>query len=256
MTGAAPRLDRATVHVWRVRLDDLRGLSELRGLLSDDERARADRFLHEEHRTRFVVAHGWKRRILAQYVERPPEALRFAVGTHGKPALVAPRDDTVSAVEFNLSHSGEIALVAVAAGAPVGTPVGVDVERWDAKVEHLALAERFFSPNERMELRRIADRSSPGERAARVAVGFFAAWSRKEAYLKATGAGITRRLHHFDVTLDPELPAALLADRLDDQATARWRLHALEVAAGYSGALVTGRAVTSVEWYDAVSLDF
>lgn len=228
------------VHVWRVPLADADAARALRPLLSDDERARADRFYREEHRLRFTVAHGWKRRILARYVRAGAEALRFDCGPHGKPALAGLPD----AVHFNLSHSGDLALVAVAAEGPVG----VDVERWDDEVEHLALAERFFSPTEREALRALA-----GDARA-VVDGFFAAWSRKEAYLKATGDGITRGLHHFDVALAPGAPARLLADRRDPRATERWVMRALDVAPGYSAAVVAAAPLHDVLLLDTTSL--
>jgi 4'-phosphopantetheinyl transferase len=229
-------LDHGVVHVWRVPLADPAAARALRPLLDDEERARADRFYREEHRVRFAVAHGWKRRILARYAGRPASSLRFVCGEHGKPSLAG---DGAGDLHFNLSHSGDLALVAVAR-----TPVGVDVERWDAEVEHLELAERFFSPSERGALRALA------EDADAVVAGFFAAWSRKEAYLKATGHGISRGLHHFDVTLAPGVQARLLADRLDPAATARWVMHALDVAPGYSAALVAAAPVAHVRVLD------
>ena len=194
----------------------------LRALLSDDERARMDRFLRPADRVRFGVAHGWLRRVLGAYLDMAPSALAFGAGEHGKPFL---RD---AALEFNLSHSGDLALVAVAAHGPVG----VDVERWDHAVECLDLAERFFSAAELGALHALRDD------APRVVEGFFATWSRKEAYLKATGHGITRGLRHFDVPFAPGSAAALLADRLDADATGRWAIAELAPAPSYSGALV------------------
>ena len=79
----APTLDPGAVHVWRVALDDAAAARAMRPLLSDDERARADRFYAEGHRVRFAVAHGWKRRILAHYAAASPEALAFACAEHG-----------------------------------------------------------------------------------------------------------------------------------------------------------------------------
>jgi len=237
----APTLDPGAVHVWRVALDDAAAARAMRPLLSDDERARADRFYAEGHRVRFAVAHGWKRRILAHYAAASPEALAFACAEHGKPSLA---DAHAHGVHFNLSHSADVALVAVRRGGPVG----VDVESWDREVEHLDLAERFFSPDERAALRALA-----GDEGALVA-GFFAAWSRKEAYLKATGHGITRGLHHFDVSLTPDAPAALLADRFDPDATTRWVLTALDVAPGYSAALVSEAPLHDVVLLDTAAL--
>jgi 4'-phosphopantetheinyl transferase len=236
-----PPLAPGAVHVWRVRLDDEPAARALRPLLSADERGRADRFIREEHRVRFTVAHGWKRRILARYVESRPARLAFACAEHGKPSLV---DSDAHGVHFNLSHSADLALVAVRRGGPVG----VDVESWSREIAHLELAERFFSPNECRALSALA-----GDRRAVVA-GFFAAWSRKEAYLKATGDGITRGLDHFDVSLTPGEPAALLADRLDPDATRRWVLTSLDVAPGYSAALVSEAPLADVVLLDTVSV--
>jgi 4'-phosphopantetheinyl transferase len=221
-----PPLDAHAVHVWRIPLDDEARAASYRSLLSDDERMRASRFVRDVHRRRFAVAHGALRIILSGYVGAEPDALDFVAGEHGKPALrhVTGRPE----VEFNLSHSDDLALVAVAQARPVG----VDLERWSEGVEHLDLAERFFSPGERDALRALAH--AP----ALVEEGFFAAWTRKEAYLKATGHGIARGLHHFDVALAPGEPPRLLADRLDGGATERWTMIALEPAPGYSAALV------------------
>ena len=228
-----PPLGAHDVHVWRVPLDDDARADSYWSLLSEEERRRASRFVRDVHRRRFVAAHGALRSILAAYVNAEPAALDFVSGEHGKPAL---RDVTGRpSVEFNLSHSDDLALVAVARARAVG----VDLERW-SEVEHLELAERFFSPGERDALRALAHAPHLVE------AGFFAAWTRKEAYLKATGQGITRGLHHFDVALTPGEPARLLADRLDDAATARWSMIALEPAPGYSAALVVASPIGDV----------
>lgn len=228
-------------HVWRIALDDDARVDACWPLLSDAEQAKARRFYREVHRRRYVVAHGMMRTILAHYVGAPPESLTFVDGAHGKPSLVREPDATRPPVEFNLSHSDEVALVAVA----LGRPVGVDVERWSAESEHLALAERFFSPLERDALRAV------GDDVARLTAGFFAAWTRKEAYLKATGEGITRGLHHFDVSLAPDDVARLLADRLDPAAPERWAMQALAPAEGYSAALVATAPLREVRLFDA-----
>ena len=228
-----PPLGAHDVHVWRVPLDDETRVESYWALLDDEERRRATRFVRDVHRRRFIAAHGALRTILAGYLDARPTALAFVNGEHGKPALrnVTGRPS----VEFNLSHSDDLALVAVARARAVG----VDLERW-SEVEHLELAERFFSPGERDALRALAHAPHLVE------AGFFAAWTRKEAYLKATGQGIARGLHHFDVALTPGEPARLLADRLDDAATARWSMIALEPAPGYSAALVVASPIGDV----------
>ncbi|MEO8335556.1 MAG: 4'-phosphopantetheinyl transferase superfamily protein, partial [bacterium] len=192
---------------------------------------RAARFHFAEHRDAYIVAHGMLRRILGSYA---PGELHFVTGEYGKPAL---RDDVD--VRFNLSHSGDLALVAVARGRDVG----VDVERWNANIEHVALADYVFSIAERAALRELSE----SERVA----GFFAAWSRKEAYIKATGHGITRGLDHFDVTLRPGESACILDDRMDPMFREGWVMRDVPVPDGYSAALVAGAPLRDVQHYDA-----
>jgi 4'-phosphopantetheinyl transferase len=183
-----------------------------------------------------VAAHGALRVIIGGYVGADPASLDFVVGEHGKPALRRHDGMAASDIEFNLSHSADLALVAVARARPVG----VDLERWASDVEHLDLAERFFSPAERRALRALAPAPDL------IASGFFAAWTRKEAYLKAIGYGISRGLHHFDVTLAPGERARLLADRLDETAIERWSMTDLDPAPGYSAALVVASPLHDV----------
>ena len=237
MIEPPPSLLPGTVHVWRIALDDADAHRVVGPLLSADERERAQRFHRPEHRRRFTVAHGWKRRLLAAYVGQSPDALRFECGPHGKPALVGVDAHNV---HFNLSHSGGLALVAVRPGGPVG----VDIECWNRAREHFRLAQRAFSAGERAALEALA-----GDADAVVAA-FYDAWSRKEAYLKATGHGVTRGLHHFDVTLAPQEPARLVADRRDDQALERWRMVALTPAPDFSGALVAAAPFDELLLFD------
>ena len=231
-----PRLTEHAVHVWRVALDDEARVEDSWRLLAPDEHARAQRLHDAVHRRRFVLAHGALRVLLAGYLDAAPTAITYVVGAHGKPAIAAG-DGVRGRVEFNLSHSGDIALVAVARGQPVG----VDVQHWSDSVEHLRLAERFFSAHERDALRALA------HEAEQVAGAFFAAWTRKEAYVKATGYGIARGLHHFDVSIAPGEHPRLLADRLDPEAPARWSMTALEPAPRYSAAVVAASPLRVVE---------
>lgn len=233
--GGSPFADSAAslgardVHVWRIGL--ARDASAYLPVLSHDERDRARKFHFDAHRDAFVVAHGMVRTILGAYAGVAPRELSFVTTGQGKPSLVG-----ANGVRFNLSHSGALALLAIAHDREVG----VDVERWDTSVEHLALAEYCFSPLEQTSLRALGDTD-------RVA-GFFAAWSRKEAYLKATGHGVSRGLDHFDVTLD--IPARILDDRLEG-AVSRWSMHDLAVGEGYSAAVVAELPVDRVHLFSA-----
>ena len=233
-TGDEPKqLADDEVHVWRIRIDCTPSNAQWTRL-SADERERAARFHFDEHRHAYVVAHAELRAILALYSGRDARSLVFALNEFGKPSLVTGPSGT--APRFNLSHSGGYALLAVAQSGEVG----VDVERWHEEAEHLELSERFFSPAEREALRALTSESSE------VVRGFFAAWSRKEAYLKARGYGITQGLDHFDVSLAPAEIARLLTDRTDEVAHERWSMAALDVAPGYSAAVVAERPVSRV----------
>ena len=233
IAAAPPPLGENDVHVFRVRTD--RAYDDASwAVLSGDERERAQRFHFERDRRTFVLSHAALRRELARLVEVEPQELRFTQGEFGKPAL-AGHD-----VHFNLSHSGAIALFATSRRGAVG----IDVEQWDEAVEHLSLAEHFFSEAERVALRQLAHDD------ARTVAGFFAAWSRKEAYLKASGHGITRGLHHFDVSLVPGEPARLIADALDAEARERWIMRAIDAGEGYSAALVAESPVDDVLFFD------
>ena len=211
------------VDVFRIRLSA--GGSHAQAWLADDERARAARFRRPLDRDHYSLAHAALRSILAARVGVAPQALVFSMGAHGKPALPG--------IEFNLSHAGGIALVAVAL-----VPVGVDVERIEP-LDVAALASRQFSPTERLALERVP----PAHRLA----AFYGGWTRKEAFVKATGAGLSRALTEFDVSIGA--PAALLATRPDAGEARRWCLTDIEAGAGYSAALcVAGAEAPAVSW--------
>ena len=209
------------MHVWRIALDRGDGDS-LRSGLSSDELARAARFHFERDRTRFSVARAALREILAHYLGASPAEIAFVYGDHGKPALAPPDGD----LRFNLSHSHDLALCAVARGREVG----VDVERIRELDDLEELSRRVFSAREQAALRRLPE---PNRLA-----GFFTAWARKEAFIKALGEGLSHPLERFDVSLEPDRPARL--ERIDGDAerAARWTLAAVEVEAGHTAALV------------------
>lgn len=213
--------DTASVGVWTARLD--REPSELRrlaGSLSNDEHARAERFVFEVHRRRFVAARGLLRALLGRELGVAPAALVFDYAAWGKPRL-DPRHG--GELHFNVSHSHDLGVLALARGRELG----VDVEAVRVEIDHAAIAARFFSPAEQSALQALP---AP-ERAA----GFFTIWTRKEAYLKLVGAGLRLALDSFDVSLDE--PARLL--RVDGAGGAAdgARLVTLAAPAGFRAAL-------------------
>ena len=222
--SAPPRLGAGEVHVFAARLDDPAAAPP--PWLSPDERRRAARFHFERDRRRFAAARGILRAILGRYLGLDPSALGFAYGHHGKPALASPS----AGPRFNVSHSGGLALLAFAAEHEVG----VDVEQERPVPEMDSIRERNFSARENAELGVLPE----AERGR----AFFRCWTRKEAFIKAIGDGLSYPLDAFDVTVAPGEPARLLRVGGDPDAARRFHLEGLEPAHGFAAALaVWGR---------------
>jgi 4'-phosphopantetheinyl transferase len=225
--SAHPSLTADEVHVWRASLDQ--PAVDYAMLLSSDEQVRADRFRFEQERQRFIVGRGILRIILGRYLNSPPEKIEFAYHARGKPflsdGLLPP------GLRFNLSHSEEMALLAVVQNREVG----IDIEYLRPSLEVDKLASQFFSPAERAELVAL-----PSYKKLR---SFFSGWTRKEAYLKARGEGMTYPLDQFTVSMDCDKPARLLNVKDDPRELTRWSFHMLAPAPGYIATLV-------VEGYD------
>ncbi len=208
------------VHLWRATLKQTASeIQRFRETLSADEKTRAERFFFEKNREYFIIAHGVLRAILGGYLNRAPESLSFRHGSHGKPSLDG------GTIRFNMSHSHEIALYAVTRGREVG----IDIERIRFDVEVAEVAERFFSRREAAMIRAL-----PAEVQRQA---FFNCWTRKEAYIKARGEGLSLSLDQFDVSLVPGEPPAILGTRPEPSEAARWSLQELAAAPGYVSAL-------------------
>jgi len=203
-------LERDDVHVWCVST----AREHASSCLSPDELARAERFHFERDRCAFVVVRGVLRLLLGRYLSRSPEQLRFGERARGKPYLIG------EPVQFNVSHSGELGLLAFARSREVG----IDVERADPTRDLLGLAEGSFVAEETAVLRTLpsADRAS----------AFYTCWARKEAFIKATGEGVAQ-LAAVEVTLRPGEPA-----RLVRAPGGLWSIHDLPACHGYASALV------------------
>ena len=222
---------REDVHVWRARLNQPAStVKSFRSILSPDELRRADSFYFEKDRTRFIVARAVLRTILSRYLGVPPRAVRFCYGRHGKPALA--EESGGNGLRFNMSHSHELALYAVARDREVG----IDLEYIRQDFASQEIARHFFSPREVSTLCAL-----PASMQARA---FFNCWTRKEAYIKARGQGLALPLHQFDVSLSPGEPAELLSSRENPQEASRWTLRELAPGDGYVAAL----AVEGHDW--------
>ncbi len=221
---ARPVAAGAEVHVWRVALELPRArVEQLAQALSEEERARARRFVFEDARRRFTAARGALRAILGRYLGVAPGDLAFACNAHGKPALAGGAGE--GGLRFNISHADGLALVAVA----LGREVGIDIERVREDFATEEIATRFFSPAEFAALQALP----AGARCA----AFFNCWTRKEAYVKARGAGLSLPLDRFDVSLAPGEPAALLVTADEPAEASRWSLRELAPGAGYAACL-------------------
>jgi 4'-phosphopantetheinyl transferase len=225
------------LHVWLVDLDvSPQLLGELESTLSFDEIERANRFYFDRDRRNFIVARGKLRAILASYLGRAPSALRFYYNQFGKPRI--DESEEIPTISFNLSHSGGFALVAVA----LAKEVGVDIEQVDASVRTEEVAKNFFSQTEITALSSLP----PALRAE----GFFNCWTRKEAYIKARGVGLSIPLDLFDVSLIPGEPAALLRTE-NPSDLSRWKIENLELDRRYKAAIAAAGCnwkVTRLNW--------
>ena len=222
-------LEDEQVHVWRASLDGPPSrVDALRQTMTVDELERSERYRFDEDRWRFVVARGTLRCILARYLKTVPEQVRLRYGKRGKPHLVG--QSGAAGLQFNVAHADGLALFAVARGRRIG----VDIEGMDRDLAALEIADRFFSPREIAALRQL-----PAEARAE---GFFNGWTRKEAYIKARGDGLSLPLDRFEVSLAPGEPAALLSTAWDPEEASRWSLKELVPGPGYAGAVaVEGR---------------
>jgi 4'-phosphopantetheinyl transferase len=185
------------VDVWRVELSRSQSqLQELAETLSSDEQSRGERFHFEQHRQHFIAGRGILRTILGRYLGIEPQALRFDYEARGKPIL--GDKFATSGLWFNLSHSQGLALCAVCRH-----PIGVDLEYIRENTDVEALAKRFFTDREYEVVR-----SLPPNQQQQV---FFRYWTCKEAYLKATGAGLSQ-LEQVEILLTPTQPASLQSE--------------------------------------------
>lgn len=207
ISSAAPPLCNREAHVWRVRLDET--LDAGVTALSATEEARAARMKHEPTRLGFRRARAALRRVLGVYAQRDPADLVIAVDPRGKPFIDLP-----GAPQFNLSHSGALALIAVTRAAPVG----VDLEFMRPLPRLADVAARFFASGEVAELMALPE--------AQRLDAFYACWTRKEAYVKAEGSGLANALAHFEVSLRPDEPAMLKTVRREAAAAKGFTMHA------------------------------
>ena len=238
LAPSTPELFSSTIHIWQFPVaipeSEFVAFAEM---LSGEERDRASRFHFEKDARRFTVARATVRAILAGYTRVPASEISFLYSEHGKPSLRDPVTKSLfSKVQFSVSHSGDLAMVALA----LGRQVGADIELVRENVEIEKLAARFFSTRECQDLLALPETQ-------RLA-GFFRYWTCKEAFLKAQGVGLSRGLGSFDVSLELK-NAHLAATRPDPEEADRWSLHEVESSPGYAATVAVEGAISSMHLF-------
>ncbi len=208
-------------NLWLVDIADAAAIPSDSSTLSADEMARANRFVRAQDRTSFILARAALRRLLGQATGVRPENLSFSVGPYGKPFLAGRQD-----VQFNVSHSGSLALI----GVSTERPIGVDIELMRENIDELTLARHFFCEKEHRFLATLAGEAQ--------LTAFYKIWTCKEAVLKAFGAGISTYLKDFSVHLAPNGLTIEPEPHCFAPEIAKLRVEPVEVPTGYAATFV------------------
>lgn len=233
---AKPTLGDNEVHIWQAQLEPPpSALPKLRSILAPDELDKAARFYFDSDRQHYIVGRATLRLILSLYINVNPEHIHFHYNEYGKPRLAPEFDPHL--LNFNLSHSGGVALYALTHNRAIG----IDLERIRSDFTYTEIAERFFSPQENALLQTV-----PAEDKLQA---FFNCWTRKEAFIKAHGQGLSLPLDSFDVSFAPGQPPALLNMRGSPQEPAHWTLHGLSPGPGYAAALAVKAQTSNFKYW-------
>jgi 4'-phosphopantetheinyl transferase len=230
------RIGGNTVHVWRAYLSPtLVSNRKLVETLSEEETENARRFVRESDRDRYIFSHGLLRSILGAYLGCSPQQLVFGTNEYGKPFLVSPNSN--NGIQFNLSHSQNVALIAVARQIAVG----IDVEYIRRLPDAHEIVDRFFSTNERRFLFSLPP--------AEFNEAFFACWTLKEAFAKGLGKGLSYPLDKLNLIFSSERPEdVVFCDSSSDCHS--WKMIRLSPGPGYSGALAIGAPVSELGFFE------
>ena len=221
-------------HIWRADLDiNESSQGSFQKLLSSDEKNRAKKFRFAKDSQNFIAARGILRLLVGKYLEINPAEISFQYGEFGKPCI---QND--NALKFNISHSQNIALFAFTKKFNVG----VDVEFVNPNIEVKDIATKFFSANEIMNLLALPEQEQT--------LGFFNCWTRKEAFIKAVGEGLSFPLDKFEVSLELGKPANLLATHWEPEAVSKWSMYAMSPADEFVASLVIEGLVEKVKFYN------
>jgi 4'-phosphopantetheinyl transferase len=225
------------IDVWKVPLNlPPAQVRNYRAVLSREEQQRCDKFKSEKRRREFIIGRGLLRTLMGQCLEMDPSVFEFAYTEHQKPYL--PVAALGVPITFNISHSRDLALVALA----LERHIGIDIEYLRPDVDFKKLAGRFFSERESRSLEAYHD--------VRLTAAFFACWTRKEALLKAIGEGIAFGLGDFSVAVDPQDRVVTLHTHWDEAEAARWSIVNLDLNPGYAAAVAASGAIFKLRCWD------
>ena len=212
------------IHIWRANLDlPSEQIERFFETLSADEKIRSERFHFERHRNFFIAARGILRAILSRYSELEPDEWRFNYGPRGKPEIA--ESCGVENLEFNVSHSEEIALY----GITRASKIGIDIEKVRSLADAEQIAKRFFSPQEFTWLNQLP--------VSQKEAAFFSLWTCKEAYLKAIGEGLAFGLDQFQISFDSKNSPEIISIQGNQQVAIPWVLQQLNPVLGYVGSV-------------------
>lgn len=221
------------VHLWHCRFDANKQCMEtFKRILSEDEKQKAGRFKFNIHRERSIISRGVLRTLLGRYLEKKPSELEFGYTAHAKPYL-----KNEGSLRFNVSHSGNRAVF----GFVHGGEIGVDIEKVKSDFEVMDIAQNFFSSDEIRTLQALPEEQK--------VEGFYRCWTRKEAFIKAKGMGLSFPLTSFSVSLDAD-KAELLRTEWAAAEKKEWKLFTFIPAKNYLVALSVGAGVNSVQVMD------
>ncbi len=233
---SVPALGPASIHLWYAQPLERRSLfADLSALLSPEEDDRRTQLRFEGNRQDFVFARGMLRTLLAAYLETDPRGLRFQYSEHGKPSLAG--SDAENELQFNLSHTQGAVLLAICRRRAIG----VDIERVREDFSVQEIAERFFSLAERQALMRLPE--------AERRPAFFRCWTRKEAFLKARGHGLSFPLDRFDVSIGADETEVRLTTRPDPMEAQDWQILQAPAPEGYAAAVALASSPSALnDW--------
>jgi 4'-phosphopantetheinyl transferase len=235
MPGTQSTLRTGDVHIWIAEVTPALSPGRFEATMSGDEMSRAGKFVFEHLRRRYIAAHGILRDILGRYLAKEPREIAFSSNAFGKPFLPVGESD---GLYFNMSHASDLVVVALVRDRLIG----VDVEFIRPLQDLDALAEYHFSPQERALLanRALSDREP----------AFFTCWTRKEAYIKAVGKGLSLPLNSFDVSLPAGVAGRRIEPTADSPGVANWWLSDLTMPPAYKGALVVENGFECLSYWN------